>query len=72
MFDFKPASFLPHSIALTALVGLSGCYVEADGPRPPPRCEEARWVHGHHDRYGDWHPGHYQCRRRGVIVVGSR
>jgi hypothetical protein len=25
------------------------------------RCGEGRyWAHGHHDRYGGWHPGH--CR----------
>jgi hypothetical protein len=26
-----------------------------------PRCGEGRyWAHGHHDRDGNWHPGH--CR----------
>jgi hypothetical protein len=70
MFDSKAASFLPFSIALAALVGLSGCYVEADGPRP--HCADAVWVRGHHDRYGDWRPGHYACRGRRVVVVGAR
>jgi hypothetical protein len=66
------ASILPHVLALAALVGLSGCYLEADGPSPPPRCGDAVWVHGRHDRYGDYHPGHYRCRGPRVVVVGSR
>ncbi|HEX3773600.1 MAG TPA: hypothetical protein VHV51_03995 [Polyangiaceae bacterium] len=64
-------SFLPHFLGVTAaLFALSGCYVEADGPPPPPRCAGGVWIRGHHDRYGDWHPGHYSCRaEREVIVV---
>ena len=55
-------SFVPHLLAAAALaVGVSGCYVEADGPRPPPHCHEAVWIHAHRDRYGDFHPGHYRC-----------
>jgi hypothetical protein len=68
----KIASFLPHLLVLAALVTLGGCYVEADGPPPPPRCGEAVWVRGHHDQYGGWHPGHYRCRGPRVVVVGSR
>ncbi|HEY1537177.1 MAG TPA: hypothetical protein VGF76_24320, partial [Polyangiaceae bacterium] len=68
----KLASILPHLLVLAALVTLGGCYVEADGPAPPPRCGEAVWVRGHHDQYGDWHPGHYRCRGPRVVVVGSR
>jgi hypothetical protein len=64
------SSFLPHLLGMAALLALSGCYVETDGPRPPPRCAEAVWIRGHHDRYGDWHPGHYSCRaEREVIVI---
>jgi hypothetical protein len=66
----KLASILPHVLVLAALGMLGGCYVEAGGP--PPRCVEAVWVRGHHDQYGDWHPGHYRCRGPRVVVVGSR
>jgi len=66
----KIASILPHVLALATLFTLGGCYVEAGGP--PPRCGEAVWVRGHHDQYGDWHPGHYRCRGPRVVVVGSR
>ena len=72
MFAKIKASFLPHALGVVALaVALSGCYVEADGPPPPPRCGAAVWVHGHHDQYGDWHPGHYRCRGPRVVVVGE-
>ena len=66
----KFAAFLPRILAVATLLSLGGCYAEAEGP--PPRCAEAVWVRGHHDRYGDWHPGHYRCRERRVLVVGSR
>jgi len=66
----KIAAILPHAVAFAALTLLAGCYVEASGP--PPRCGEAVWVRGHHDQYGDWHPGHYRCRGPRVVVVGSR
>jgi hypothetical protein len=73
MFQLSNAKTgLPHWVGLAALVFLGGCYVEAGAPRPPPRCAEAVWVHGHHDRYGDWHPGHYRCRGPRVLVVGAR
>ena len=67
--QLKNTSFLPHLLGLTLLLGLSACYVEADGPRPPPRCADAHWIRGHHDRYGDWRPGHYSCRADRVVVV---
>jgi hypothetical protein len=68
--QLKNTSFLPHILGLAVLASLSACYVEADGPRPPPRCADAVWVRGHHDRYGEWRPGHYSCRAdRAVIVV---
>jgi len=66
----KLAAILPQAFVLAALAGLGGCYVEAEGP--PPRCGDAVWVRGHHDQYGDWHPGHYRCRGPRVVVVGSR
>ncbi|HEX3854860.1 MAG TPA: hypothetical protein VHW01_28055 [Polyangiaceae bacterium] len=67
----KIASILPQVLVLAALSALGGCYVEADAPPPPPRCGAAVWVRGHHDQYGDWHPGHYRCRGPRVVVVGS-
>ena len=67
---FKKATLVPHWVALGALLALSGCYVETDGPRPPPRCGDAVWIRGHHDRYGEWRPGHYSCRAdRAVVIV---
>ncbi|HEY3667315.1 MAG TPA: hypothetical protein VGL19_15010 [Polyangiaceae bacterium] len=68
----KIAAILPQAFVFAALAGLGGCYVEAEGPPPPPRCGDAVWVRGHHDQYGDWHPGHYRCRGPRVVVVGSR
>ena len=65
----KITSFLPHLVVLAALAVLGGCYAEVDGPRPPPSCAEAVWVRGHHDRFGDWHPGHYRCRGDRVVMV---
>jgi hypothetical protein len=49
----KVAAILPQAFVLAALAGLGGCYVEAEGPPPPPRCGDAVWVRGHHDQYGD-------------------
>jgi hypothetical protein len=70
MEQLKLAS-LPHWFALAAIiVGLGGCYVDADGP--PRQCAEAVWVRGHHDRDGEWHPAHYRCRGDRVVVVGAR
>jgi hypothetical protein len=72
MFAKIGTSFLPHALgALVLAATLGGCYVEAEGPPPPPRCGAAVWVRGHHDRYGYWHRGHYRCRGPRVVVVGE-
>lgn len=59
-------------LGVLSVLTLSACYVEADArppPPPPPRCARAVWVHGHRDRYGYFHPGHYRCRGARMIVV---
>jgi len=66
-FEKAWRSFLPQLLVGFALAtSVSGCYVEAEGPRRPPRCHEAAWVRDHRDRYGEWHPGHYRCVGEGV------
>jgi len=74
MLNAKWSSLSWRRIALASmlLVGVSGCYVEAEGPPPPPGCYAAVWIRGHHDREGFWHEGHYRCRgwrERRVVVV---
>ena len=72
MFVKTRTAFLLHAVSALAIAAtLGGCIIEAEGPPPPPRCGAAVWVHGHHDRYGDWHPGHYRCRGPRVVVVGQ-
>ena len=41
-----------------AAVLLGGCVVAA---RPAAPCPGARWVEGHYDRAGHWHPAHWRC-----------
>ncbi len=52
------------------IVTSAGCVVEAEPARPPPPpcAGGAIWYHGWRDRWG-WHPGHWECRAREVIIV---
>jgi hypothetical protein len=58
---------LPCVLALASL-STSGCVVEERAyARPARPCRDGFWVEGHHDRWGNWHRGHWRCP--GVVEV---
>lgn len=44
------------------LVAFSGCYHEVRPERPWCHGHGSFWVEGFRDRWGNWHPGHWECR----------
>jgi hypothetical protein len=46
---------------------LAGCTGEVVVEHPR-HCARAFWIEGHHDRYGRWHHGHWQCHERHILV----
>lgn len=57
--------------AMLVLVLLAGCYVE-ERPRPyyrrPAPCAGGIWVAGHYGVWHRWHPGHWRCGEREIII----
>jgi len=54
---------------LLAGLSLGGCVVRERTvvARPVP-CRHAVWVEGRYGARGYWHPGHWRCGRRVVVV----
>jgi len=53
-------------LALVVIPLMEACYVPVrvrEERRPPPPACRAFWVRGFTDRWGNWHPGHWQCER---------
>ncbi|HEX4476727.1 MAG TPA: hypothetical protein VH142_16680 [Polyangiaceae bacterium] len=66
----KELLFLTALGAFGLAPALAACTGEVVVERPR-GCADAVWVHGHHNDYGRWVPGHWVCGRRHVVVVGS-
>ena len=48
--------------AALAMGTLSGCMAAVREHHPaPPQCPLVTWIDGHHDRWGNWHSGHWRC-----------
>jgi len=49
---------------------LSGCYVEERPYRRPLRapCPGGVWIEGHYGAWHRWHPGHWRCGEREIII----
>jgi len=56
-------------IVLLAVL-LSGCYVEERPYRRPLRapCPGGVWIEGHYGAWHRWHPGHWRCGEREIII----
>lgn len=55
---------------LVLLFMLAGCYVEVrpHAYRHPSPCPGGIWVEGHYGMWHRWHPGHWRCGEREIII----